>query len=274
MSKRRMSKRQASEPEQVEAEAVPSADTAKKPRLDDSAQDGAPNVSRAQGQPINHFENHPHILSNHRLTVACMPAAATGSCPKPCCGHSKSNPATTAELLLSSASVWWRGRVLELTDESPLAAIAGSLGGVIGGDVTGTVCLIFSNDVVCPPSSAIVLVRGKVRWVAGKGAIALFVDTVTEQPEGPGPEKVPEQLVFCRSAPVMGVAVQIIGGDDPDSYRVLIKKNTVLLSTSSLITCLSSVQIALQRAHKLRHRRSLGSAHLPLCCPPPPWLPL
>jgi hypothetical protein len=94
----------------------------------------------------------------------------------------------------------------------------------MGADETGTICLIFADGVETPPCAATFLARGKVRWVPDKGALALFVDAVIVQPE-PGPESVPQELVFCRSAPVTFVAVHVVGGEDPESYRVLVRKS-------------------------------------------------
>ena len=137
---------------------------------------------------------------------------------------------TKTEQLFVSAegrNVMWKGALL--AKGSPLSPIARKLGGLMGGDETGTVCLIFPKSVKLPSSCA-VRVRGCVRWVADEGSLALFVDEVIEHTTA-SPEssfhfsKVAVNLVFCRSAPVLRIAVQVLCGEDPASYRVLVKKS-------------------------------------------------
>ena len=137
---------------------------------------------------------------------------------------------TKTEQLLVSAegrNVMWKGALL--AKGSPLSPIARKLGGLMGGDETGTVCLIFPKGVKLPSSCA-VRVRGCVRWVADEGSLALFVDEVIEHTTA-SPEssfhfsKVAVNLVFCRSAPVLRIAVLVLCGEDPASYRVLVKKS-------------------------------------------------
>ena len=157
------------------------------------------------------------------LFALAATASQSAMCPKGCC---KSKKATSTAGLVMSTKATWKGRMLATADDSPFTAIADRLEGVMGGDATGTICLIFPSDVQPPACEHGVVVSGTVKWVADKGAMALFVDEVKEQTESsPDQEKIPEQVLLCRSAPVVAVAVQVMGGEDAESYRTLVKKN-------------------------------------------------
>ena len=114
--------------------------------------------------------------------------------------------------------------MLEPSEDSSLTPVSERLQGTMGGDATGSICLIFPGDMQ-PPAGSVVLVKGEVQWVADKGSIALFVDEAFCSLTEPGPERIPQQLLFCRSAPVTQVAILMLGGDDPEAYRVLVRKN-------------------------------------------------
>ena len=163
--------------------------------------------------------------TNWLSDAPCITAPSAQVCKKGCCGQVNvlPTPTPTAKLVLAKSSpVTWKGRILELANDSPLHAIGTRLGGAMAGDETGTVCLMFNSCAVCPAPGTAVLVRGVFRWVVDKGAVALFVDEI-QQAEA-GSEIVLEQVIFCKSAPVVGIAVQVIGGEGDEFYRVLVKK--------------------------------------------------
>ena len=127
----------------------------------------------------------------------------------------------TAELSVS-AHVTWEGALLR--KDSELSPIAERLGGVMGGDDTGTVCLIFPSG-GSAPKGGVVQVNGAVRWVKDEGSLALFVDKVIQHTKVKNQQDPNETIVLCMSAPVVRIAVLVLGGEDPASYRVLVKKS-------------------------------------------------
>ena len=151
--------------------------------------------------------------------------AQDGSCTKGCCGSSKP-PRPTPAASLALGAVTWKGRVLDTAAAgSSLNAIAERLGGVMGGDETGTICLVFGTKKP-DHSDRVLLVKGEVKWVVNTGSLALYVNEFADSAEAqPAVDNVARNLVVCRSAPIVRVAVCVLGGEDAESYRVLIRKN-------------------------------------------------
>lgn len=108
---------------------------------------------------------------------------------------------------------------------SALNAISERLGGEMGGDETGTICLVF-RDKKPDHSDRVLLVKGDVKWVVDTGCLALYVNEFAESSESqPVVDNIARNLLVCRSAPIVRVAVCVLGGEDAESYRVLIRKN-------------------------------------------------